>query len=95
VIVETTGEEMIMNDDASRTRDDGIEGEGTKKDGGLGSEGTIPNEPGGIGVGVGEPTTFEPEEDPEAAARRDPDAPEPRSDRDVGSDPAPDVDQSS
>jgi len=61
--------------DAFRTRDGGIEGEGTKKDGGLGSEGTIPNEPGGVGVGAGEPTTFEPEEDPEAAARRVPDAP--------------------
>jgi hypothetical protein len=59
--------------------DDGMKEDGTKKDGtkkerGLGSEGTIPNEPGGIGVGAGEPTTFEPEEDPEAAARRDPDA---------------------
>jgi hypothetical protein len=50
--------------------------DGTKKDGGLGSEGTIPNEPGSVGVGAGEPTTFEPEEDPEAAAQRDPDAPE-------------------
>lgn len=45
-------------------------------DGGLGSEGTIPDEPGGVGVGAGEPTTFEPEEDPEAAANRDDDAPE-------------------
>jgi hypothetical protein len=51
-------------------------GDGTKKAGGLGSEGTIPNEPGGVGVGAGEPTTFEPEEDPEAAAQRDPEAPE-------------------
>ena len=84
--------------DASRTpgdRNDGDSGsEGTKKPGGLGSEGTIPNEPGGVGVGAGEPTTFEPEEDPEAAAQRDPEAPEPRSDDGVGSDPAPGVDPS-
>ena len=44
--------------------------------GGLGSEGTIPDAPGGVGVGAGEATTFEPEEDPDAAARRDPDAPD-------------------
>lgn len=45
-------------------------------DGGLGSEGTIPDEPGSVGVGAGEPTTFEPEEDPEAAANRDDEAPD-------------------
>jgi hypothetical protein len=45
-------------------------------DGGLGSDGTIPDEPGSVGVGAGEPTTFEPEEDPEAASNRDDDAPE-------------------
>ena len=45
------------------------------RDQGLGSEGTIPDEPGSVGVGAGEPTTFEPEEDPEAAANRDEDAP--------------------
>jgi hypothetical protein len=90
VIVEMTGEERIMID-ASRTRDDGSDGEGTKKNGGLGGEGTIPNEPGGVGIGAGEPTTFEPEEDPEAAAHRDPEAPEPRSKEGIGSDPAPDV----
>jgi hypothetical protein len=50
--------------------------DGTKKADGLGSEGTIPSEPGSVGVGAGEPTTFEPEEDPEAAAQRDPEAPE-------------------
>ena len=44
------------------------------RDHGLGSEGTIPDEPGSVGV-AGEPTTFEPEEDPEAAANRDEDAP--------------------
>ena len=53
--------------------------EGTKKPGGLGGEGTIPNEPDGVGVGAGEPTTFEPEEDPDAASQRDPDAPGPDS----------------
>lgn len=63
---------------------------GTKKEGGLGSEGTIPNEPGGVGVGAGEPTTFEPEEDPEAAAHRDDSAPKPRSREGAGSDPVPD-----
>ena len=51
--------------------------EGTKKPDGLGGEGTIPNEPDGVGVGAGEPTTFEPEEDPDAASQRDPDAPGP------------------
>jgi len=51
--------------------------EGTKKPDGLGGEGTIPNEPDGVGVGAGEPTTFEPEEDPDAASQRDPDAPAP------------------
>lgn len=64
---------------------------GTKKPGGLGSEGTIPNEPGGVGVGVGRPTTFEPEEDPEVAANRDDEAPEPRSPEDNGSGPLPDI----
>ena len=81
--------------DASRTPGDRSDSEGTKKPGGLGGEGTIPNRPGGIGVGVGEPTTFEPEEDPEAAAHRDPEAAEPHSEGGVGSDPAPDVDPSS
>ena len=51
--------------------------EGTRKPDGLGGEGTIPNEPDGVGVGAGEPTTFEPEEDPDAASQRDPDAPAP------------------
>ncbi len=40
-------------------------------DRGRGTDGTIPDEPGTVGVGAGEPTTFEPEEDPEAAANRD------------------------
>jgi len=51
--------------------------EGTRKPDGLGGEGTIPNEPDGVGVGAGEPTTFEPEEDPDAASQRDPGAPGP------------------
>lgn len=63
--------------DASGTNNEGTRNaEGTPKDGGLGTDGTIPNEPGSVGVGAGEPTTFEPEEDPEAAAHRDPDAPD-------------------
>lgn len=56
---------------------DGTTSEPRQKPGGLGGEGTIPNEPGGVGVGAGEPTTFEPEEDPEAAAHRDDEATEP------------------
>ena len=69
----------------------GIPDEGTTKRDGLGSEGTIPNEPGSVGVGAGEPTTFEPEEDPEAAANRDDEAPtEQHSKEGIGSDPAPD-----
>lgn len=80
--------------DSSGTTDGSTNGT-TKRDG-LGSEGTIPNEPGSVGVGAGEPTTFEPEEDPEAAANRDDEAPtERRSEKGVGSDPAPDVGSSS
>ncbi|HEY8589649.1 MAG TPA: hypothetical protein VIL55_08865 [Naasia sp.] len=38
-------------------------------------DGSIPSGPTGVGIGSGEATTFEPEEDPEAAAQRDgPDA---------------------
>jgi hypothetical protein len=36
-------------------------------EGGLGEEGTIPSGSSGVGVGAGEQSTFEPEEDPEAA----------------------------
>lgn len=69
---------------------------GTTKRDGLGSEGTIPNEPGSVGVGAGEPTTFEPEEDPEAAANRDDEAPTERHSKEgIGSDPAPDPGASS
>lgn len=53
--------------DASTEGDPGA----TEKPDGLGSDGTIPNEPGGVGVGAGAPSTFEPEEDVEAARRRD------------------------
>ena len=67
----------------------GMPDEGTKKDGGLGSEGTIPSEPGSVGVGAGEPTTFEPEEDPDAAAERDPEAPDARPDGGLGAGPLP------
>jgi hypothetical protein len=67
----------------------GTPDEGTKKDGGLGSEGTIPSEPGSVGVGAGEPTTFEPEEDPDAAAERDPEAPDARPDGGLGAGPLP------
>lgn len=59
-----------MSDTAGNSSD------GTKKEGGLGGDGTIPSEPGSVGVGAGEPTTFEPEEDPDAAAQRDPEVPE-------------------
>jgi hypothetical protein len=43
-------------------------GDGAQAEGGLGQEGTIPSGSGGVGVGAGEPSNFEPEEDPEAAA---------------------------
>lgn len=40
------------------------EAEGTSKPGGLGQDGTIPNEPDGVAAGhTGEISTFEPEED--------------------------------
>lgn len=69
--------------------------EGTKKPDGLGGEGTIPNEPDGVGVGAGEPTTFEPEEDPDAASQRDPDAPGPDATSTDATDPdATDADES-
>lgn len=54
----------------------GMTEEGTKKEDGLGSEGTIPSGGQGVGVGAGEPSTFEPEEDPEAAAGRGTEAPD-------------------
>ena len=58
--------------ETDNSRDDSAtDPEGSQKPGGLGGDRTIPNEPAGVGVGAGEPTTFEPEEDPEAAANRD------------------------
>lgn len=41
--------------------------EGTVKPGGLGQDGTIPDDPDGVAAGhTGEPSTFEPEEDEQA-----------------------------
>lgn len=41
--------------------------EGTPKPGGLGQDGTIPDDPDGVAAGhTGEPSTFEPEEDEQA-----------------------------
>lgn len=41
---------------------------GTQKPGGLGSDGTIPPDEDGVAAGLSEePSTFEPEEDPDAA----------------------------
>jgi len=81
-------EEDSMSD-TSGMRGDSTKDEGTKKEGGLGSEGTIPSEPGSVGVGAGEPTTFEPEEDPDAAIERDPDAPDAKPDGGLGAGPRP------
>ncbi|WP_082513522.1 MULTISPECIES: hypothetical protein [unclassified Leifsonia] len=53
-----------MSDDAKNDPD------GQEKPDGLGGDGTIPNHPGGIGVGVGEESHFNPEED---APETDPD----------------------
>jgi hypothetical protein len=39
----------------------------TPKEGGLGQDGTIPDDPDGVAAGyTGEPSTFEPEEDEQA-----------------------------
>ena len=64
-----TSKNSDSNNPDSNHPDSNAPDDGTQKPGGLGSEGTIPNEPGSVGVGAGEPTTFEPEEDPDAAAR--------------------------
>lgn len=41
--------------------------EGTRKPGGRGPDGTIPDDPDGVAAGhTGEPSTFEPEEDEQA-----------------------------
>jgi hypothetical protein len=52
-----------MSDEAKNNPD------GESKPDGLGSDGTIPNHPGGLAEGVGESTHFNPEED---APERDP-----------------------
>ena len=66
----------ITRDPVEQNPDDPNRDDPTRdRDHGLGSEGTIPDDPGSVGVGAGEPTTFEPEEDPEAAANRDENAP--------------------
>jgi len=53
---------MSTPDDTDRSDD-----EGTPKPGGLGQDGTIPNDPDGIAAGhTGEKSTFEPEEDEQA-----------------------------
>jgi hypothetical protein len=46
-----------MSDNEKTPQDPNSEGEG------VGSEGTIPSSDKGLSVGVGEPSTFEPEED--------------------------------
>ena len=47
----------------------GSHDDGEPKPGGLGQDGTIPNEPDGVAAGhTGEPSTFEPEEDGQAEA---------------------------
>jgi len=56
------GTVMSTPDDTDRSDD-----EGTPKPGGLGQDGTIPNDPDGIAAGhTGEKSTFEPEEDEQA-----------------------------
>ncbi|WP_306232407.1 hypothetical protein [Agrococcus beijingensis] len=61
---------MSHHDDHQHDHDAGDDG--TKKPGGLGDDGTIPNEPDGLGATTtDEESTFEPEEDEQA----DPDLP--------------------
>lgn len=53
-------------DDAAETVAD-YEPEGDEKPGGLGEDGTIPDDPDGVAAGyTGEKSTFEPEEDEQA-----------------------------
>ncbi|RWZ64682.1 hypothetical protein ELQ92_08065 [Labedella populi] len=53
--------------DESTAKDPVNDSEGTPKPDGLGSEGTIPNDPDGIAAGhTGTASTFEPEEDQHA-----------------------------
>ena len=62
--------------DARGTRDDGANGDGTAKEDGLGQEGTIPSEPGSVGVGILLGLERRGFACADAAARRDPDAPD-------------------
>ncbi|GAA1940757.1 hypothetical protein GCM10009775_35790 [Microbacterium aoyamense] len=58
-------EEPTMGDAPKDTSEHDPEGE--EKPGGLGQDGTIPNDPDGVAAGhTGEPSTFEPEEDEQA-----------------------------
>ncbi|MET0828747.1 MAG: hypothetical protein ABWY26_04445 [Microbacterium sp.] len=51
------------------TSEGSAKGDGTSKPGGLGQDGTIPNDPSGVAAGhTGEQSTFEPEEDEAAPA---------------------------
>lgn len=56
---------MDRNPDQPTTGDD-------SRSGGLGPDGTIPDDPDGVAAGfTGEPSTFEPEEDEQAPASDD------------------------
>ncbi|HAQ59262.1 MAG TPA: hypothetical protein DCR63_01985 [Microbacterium sp.] len=56
-------EERNLHNASDEDRD-----EATAKPGGLGTDGTIPDEPGGVAAGLtGTRSTFEPEEDEEAS----------------------------
>jgi len=60
-----------FNEDASLEGPDvetsAADGDATEKPGGLGSDGTIPSDPDGVGAGhTGTASTFEPEEDEDA-----------------------------
>ncbi len=51
--------------DADPSRENDLDGD--EKQGGLGQDGTIPDDPNGVAAGfTGEPSTFEPEEDEQA-----------------------------
>jgi hypothetical protein len=74
---QTYREEADMSDTTPINGDDSLEGpdveteaadgDATKKPGGLGGDGTIPNDPDGVGAGhTGTASTFEPEEDEDA-----------------------------
>ncbi|WP_342001406.1 hypothetical protein MRBLWH7_001828 [Microbacterium sp. LWH7-1.2] len=59
-----------MGNDEERRRPTGDDA-GERKPGGLGRDGTIPDDPDGVAAGyTGEPSTFEPEEDEAADDER-------------------------